>query len=181
MAANARSATCPGKAPLPPRIWLSEIMLQQTQVSTVIPYYAASSTVFPDIPRRWHRRPSTVLELWAGLGYYARARSLRRCAQTLVANHCGSFPKSAEEIVNCPESAVRLRPLPPLLLASARQFSMAYPKRVLTRCFGIDGIPGTAQTDRQLLSAGKSLLPRTDIEHYTQRADGSWCQLVRPK
>ena len=71
----------------PYRIWLSEIMLQQTQVSTVIPYYARFLARFPDIATLAAAAPEEVLALWAGLGYYARARNLHRCAQALQGQH----------------------------------------------------------------------------------------------
>ena len=153
----------------PYRIWLSEIMLQQTQVNTVIPYYARFLDCFPDIPALAQAPVETVLELWAGLGYYARARNLHRCAQTLVANHCGSFPKSAEEIVQLPGiGRSTAAAIAAFAFGQRAAILDGNVKRVLTRCFGIDGIPGTAQTDQQLWALAESLLPRTDIEHYTQ-------------
>ena len=86
----------------PYRIWLSEIMLQQTQVTTVIPYYARFLGRFPDIPTLAQAPIDAVLEHWAGLGYYARARNLHRCAQTLLAEHHGKFPETADEIAQLP-------------------------------------------------------------------------------
>ena len=74
------------------RVWLSEIMLQQTQVDTVIPYYARFLARFPDLPSLAAAPVEDVLTLWSGLGYYARARNLHKCAQTLMARHGGIFP-----------------------------------------------------------------------------------------
>ena len=142
----------------PYHIWLSEIMLQQTQVNTVIPYYARFLDRFPDIPALAQAPVETVLELWAGLGYYARARNLHRCAQTLVANHCGSFPKSAEEIVQLPGiGRSTAAAIAAFAFGQRAAILDGNVKRALTRCFGIDGIPGTAQTDRQLWALAESL------------------------
>ena len=153
----------------PYRIWLSEIMLQQTQVNTVIPYYARVLDCFPDIPALAQAPVETVLELWAGLGYYARARNLHRCAQTLLANHRDSFPKTAEEIAQLPGiGRSTAAAIAAFAFGQRAAILDGNVKRVLSRCFGIDGIPGTAQTDQQLWALAESLLPRTDIEHYTQ-------------
>lgn len=77
----------------PYRVWLSEIMLQQTQVTTVIPYYQRFLDSFPDLAALAAAPIERVIEHWAGLGYYARARNLHRCAQQIVAVHAGNFPK----------------------------------------------------------------------------------------
>src|SRR3546814_6020767 len=77
----------------PYRVWLSEVMLQQTQVTTVIPYFARFLARFPDVGSLAAAPLDDVLALWAGLGYYARARNLHRCAQTIVAAHGGEFPR----------------------------------------------------------------------------------------
>ena len=84
------------------RIWLAEIMLQQTQVSTVIPYYSRFLERFPTIEALARSALEPVLELWAGLGYYARARNLHRCAQVIVADCAGHFPKEAQAIAELP-------------------------------------------------------------------------------
>src|SRR3546814_17844915 len=77
----------------PYRVWLSEVMLQQTQVTTVIPYFARFLARFPDVGSLAAAPLDDVLALWAGLGYYARPRNLHRCAQTIVAEHGGEFPR----------------------------------------------------------------------------------------
>src|SRR5271167_2233706 len=77
----------------PYRIWLSEIMLQQTRVAAVIPYYERFLERFPDIRALAEAPPEEVLRLWSGLGYYSRARNLQRAAQQIVARHGGEFPK----------------------------------------------------------------------------------------
>ncbi|HEX3637440.1 MAG TPA: A/G-specific adenine glycosylase, partial [Paraburkholderia sp.] len=86
----------------PYRIWLSEIMLQQTQVSTVIPYYARFLARFPDVAALAAAPIDDVMALWAGLGYYSRARNLHRCAQAVVELHGGAFPASVEALADLP-------------------------------------------------------------------------------
>ncbi|WP_153111985.1 A/G-specific adenine glycosylase [Propionivibrio limicola] len=151
------------------RIWLSEIMLQQTQVATAIPYYTRFLERFPDVGALAAAPVNTVLEHWAGLGYYARARNLHRCAQTIVYEHGGRFPVDP----------TRLAALPGIGRSTAAAISaFAYGtraaildgnvKRVLARCFGIDGFPGTAKIEKEMWALAESLLPATRIEAYTQ-------------
>jgi A/G-specific adenine glycosylase len=94
----------------PYRVWLSEIMLQQTQVATVIPYYRRFLARFPDLASLAAAPQEEVMALWSGLGYYARARNLQRAAQEVVARHGGRFPRRIEDIEPCPASAA---PPPP--------------------------------------------------------------------
>jgi A/G-specific adenine glycosylase len=106
----------------PYRIWLSEVMLQQTQVRTVIPYYRRFLDCFPDVAALAAAPVERVMERWSGLGYYSRARNLHRCAQSVV----GAFPTRPQRLPNCPGSdPPRLRRSPRLRSASARRFSMA--------------------------------------------------------
>lgn len=91
----------------PYRIWLSEIMLQQTQVSTVIPYYLRFLERFPDVAALAAAPADDVMALWAGLGYYSRARNLHRCAQVVVAEHGGVFRRRPTRSPNCRASAAR--------------------------------------------------------------------------
>src|SRR5674476_525440 len=84
------------------RIWLSEIMLQQTQVATVIPYYQRFESRFPDIAALAAAPEDEVLAHWSGLGYYSRARNLHRAAQSIMQQHGGSFPRDFEDIVALP-------------------------------------------------------------------------------
>lgn len=86
----------------PYRVWLSEIMLQQTQVSTVIAYYARFLARFPDVVALAEATQDEVLALWAGLGYYSRARNLHACAKALVSEHGGEFPRTAAALQNLP-------------------------------------------------------------------------------
>src|SRR6202451_2614110 len=88
--------------PTPYRVWVSEVMLQQTQVATVIPYYERFMARFPDVRALAAAPLDEVLHLWTGLGYYARARNLRACAQVLVARHGGEFPPDIEAVTAVP-------------------------------------------------------------------------------
>jgi A/G-specific adenine glycosylase len=86
----------------PYRVWLSEIMLQQTQVSTVLDYYARFLQRFPDVLALAAANLDEVLSLWSGLGYYSRARNLHRCAQQVVSEHGGQFPRTAMALQTLP-------------------------------------------------------------------------------
>src|SRR3989344_4766753 len=86
----------------PYRIWVSEIMLQQTQVATVIPYFERFIKRFPDIRTLARARADSVLHLWSGLGYYARARNLHKAARQIVTDHGGTFPRDIENAVHLP-------------------------------------------------------------------------------
>ncbi|MCP5267813.1 MAG: A/G-specific adenine glycosylase [Zoogloeaceae bacterium] len=151
------------------RIWLSEIMLQQTQVSTVIPYYLRFLERFPDIVTLAATRQQEVLAYWAGLGYYARARNLHRCAQEIVARHAGRFPETAAQINELPGIGRSTAAAISAFAFGQRQAILdGNVKRVLTRCFGIEGFPGKASVERELWALAETLLPANDIETYTQ-------------
>ena len=151
------------------RIWLSEIMLQQTQVATVIPYYARFLARFPDIPALAAAPQDEVMALWSGLGYYARARNLHRCAQVLVAEHGGRFPEDAAAIAELPGIG-RSTAAAIAAFAFGRRGAIldGNVKRVLTRVFGIEGFPGKPAVERELWALAESLLPPREIEAYTQ-------------
>ena len=150
------------------RIWLSEIMLQQTQVSTVIPYYARFLERFPDIEALAAAPVDSVLERWAGLGYYARARNLHRCAQIVVAEHGGRFPQDPESIAELPGIGRSTAAIAAFAYGRRAAILDGNVKRVLARCFGIEGFPGSAQTAKTLWALAESLLPAQRIEAYTQ-------------
>jgi len=153
----------------PYRIWLSEIMLQQTQVTTVIPYYQRFLASFPDIAALAGAPIETVIAHWAGLGYYARARNLHRCAQQIATAHAGKFPESAEKLAELPGIGRSTA-------AAIAAFSFGQRaaildgnvKRVLCRQFGVEGFPGQAAIHNKLWDLAESLLPDEDIEAYTQ-------------
>lgn len=153
----------------PYRIWLSEIMLQQTQVATVIPYYQRFLASFPNVGALAAAPIERVIEHWAGLGYYARARNLHRCARQIATIHAGEFPKTAEQLADLPGIG-RSTAAAIAAFAFGRRAAIldGNVKRVLCRNFGIDGFPGLAAVDRRLWTLAESLLPEGDIEAYTQ-------------
>jgi A/G-specific adenine glycosylase len=153
----------------PYHVWLSEVMLQQTQVAAVIPYYKRFLQRLPTVRRLAAASEEEVLALWSGLGYYARARNLHRAARMIVDLHGGRFPRSAAE----------LEALPGLGRSSAAAIAAfafgeraaildGNVKRVLARCFGVEGWPGERSTERALWTLAESLLPARGIERYTQ-------------
>lgn len=158
----------------PYRIWLSEIMLQQTQVTTVIGYYHRFLERFPDIATLAAASQEEVMPYWAGLGYYARARNLHRCAQTLVSDWQGAFPPTALEIATLPG-------IGPSTAAAIASFAYGEQspildgnvKRVFTRHFGIAGDPTKREVEQRLwkeahAQVDPALVGRLDMPAYTQ-------------
>lgn len=150
-------------------IWLSEIMLQQTQVDTVIPYYRRFLARFPDLPSLAAAPVDEVMALWSGLGYYARARNLHRCARVLMAEHGGRFPPRAAAIAELPGIG---RSTAAAIAAFAFGERVAIldgnVKRVLCRVFGVEGFPGQAAVEAQLWALAEALLPEDGIGAYIQ-------------
>jgi A/G-specific adenine glycosylase len=153
----------------PYRIWLSEIMLQQTQVGTVIPYYQRFLDSFPDVASLAAAAGEQVIAHWAGLGYYARARNLHRCAQQIMALHGGRFPATAEVLVTLPGiGRSTAAAIAAFAFGERAAILDGNVKRVLCRHFGIEGFPGLSVVDRELWQLAGQLLPETGIEAYTQ-------------
>jgi len=153
----------------PYRIWLSEIMLQQTQVATALPYYLRFLARFPDIRALAGAPVEAVMEHWAGLGYYARARNLHRCAQEIAARHGGCFPGNAADLEQLPGIGCSTAAAVAAFAFGERAAILdGNVKRVLCRCFAVEGFPGAAATGRRLWELAESLLPPRDIEAYTQ-------------
>jgi A/G-specific adenine glycosylase len=154
--------------PTPYRVWVSEVMLQQTQVATVIPYYARFMARFPDVQSLAAAPADEVLHLWTGLGYYARARNLQACAKVLVAEHGGEFPAGLEAVMALPGIG---RSTAGAILAIAR--GERHPildgnvKRVLSRVFGVEGDPGAAGV-AALWAKAEACTPFARIADYTQ-------------
>jgi A/G-specific adenine glycosylase len=153
----------------PYRVWISEIMLQQTQVTTVIPYYERFMARFPNVAALAAAPLDEVLHLWTGLGYYARARNLHRAAQTIVRDHGGVFPQTIEAVEALPGIgrstagavlALSLQQRHPILDGNV--------KRVLTRYFGIRGFPGELKIERQLWRLADACTPHERVADYTQ-------------
>jgi A/G-specific adenine glycosylase len=153
----------------PYRIWLSEIMLQQTQVGAVVPYFQRFVERFPAVRDLARAAEDDVLALWSGLGYYARARNLHRAAKRIEQVHRGCFPDRFEDIVSLPGVG---RSTAGAIAVFA--FGQRYPildgnvKRVLARCFGVEGYPGTASVAADLWALSERLLPETELKAYTQ-------------
>ncbi len=150
-------------------IWLSEIMLQQTQVSAVVPYYARFLARFPDLASLAAAAEDDVLALWSGLGYYARARNLHRAAKVIVENHRGIFPAAMEAIVALPGIGRSTAGAIAVFAFGARQPILdGNVKRVFARAFGIEGFPGERKIESAMWAQAQALLPSTDVEAYTQ-------------
>ena len=153
----------------PYRIWVSEIMLQQTQVAAVVPFYLGFVDRFPDVRSLAEASPDEVMRLWSGLGYYGRARNLHACARLLVERSGGEFPRSAEALAGLPGIG---RSTGAAIAAFAFGERVAIldgnVKRVLCRFAGVEGFPGAAAVERGLWKLAERELPRDAIESYTQ-------------
>jgi A/G-specific adenine glycosylase len=151
------------------RIWLSEIMLQQTRVVTVIPYYRRFLARFPDVGALAAAPLEAVLEAWAGLGYYARARHLHLCAREIAARRARNFPRDISQLAGLPgigrSTAAAIGVFAFGLRAAILDGNV---KRVLARHSGIAGFPGSAPVEKQLWQLAESLLPTARLEAYTQ-------------
>ncbi len=153
----------------PYRVWLSEIMLQQTQVETVIPYYERFLARFPDLQALAAAEQPAVLGLWSGLGYYARARNLHACAKALVAHHDGRFPDEVGQLATLPGIGRSTAAAIATFCFGARAAILdGNVKRVLCRHFGIEGYPGQAAVQRQLWTLAEALLPGQAADRYIQ-------------
>lgn len=153
----------------PYAIWVSEIMLQQTQVATVIPYYPRFLKRFPDIATLAASPLDEVLRLWSGLGYYSRARNLHRAAQVVVNDHGGRFPPDYEHALQLPGIGRSTAAAICVFAFGARRAILdGNVKRVLARCFGIDGYPGDKRVEEALWRRADELLPLKNIGTYIQ-------------
>ena len=151
------------------RIWLSEIMLQQTRVSTVVPYYERFLAAFPDVGALAAAPIDRVLELWSGLGYYRRAHHLHEAARAIVARHGGQFPDAAESIAALPGvGRSTAAAIAAFAFGQRSAILEGNVKRVLARHRGVDGYPGAPKVQAKLWSIAESLLPHEDIGPYTQ-------------
>ncbi len=145
-------------------------MLQQTQVATVVPYYLRFVERFPNVASLAQADPVDVMRLWAGLGYYARARNLHACAQRIVAEHGGVFPRGAAELAALPGIGRSTAAAIAAFCFDERAAILdGNVKRVLARQFGVEGDPGSAALERLLWARAESLLPDADaMPAYTQ-------------
>ncbi|MDF2940196.1 MAG: mutY [Gammaproteobacteria bacterium] len=151
------------------RVWVSEIMLQQTQVSTVIPYFERFMRRFPAIQDLAKADIDEVLQHWAGLGYYARGRNLHKAAKIIVEQYQGQFPQDLESVSSLPGIG---RSTASAILAIAN--NQALPildgnvKRVLARFAGVKGWPGEKKVEARLWHIAEELMPYTRTADYTQ-------------
>ena len=153
----------------PYRVWLSEIMLQQTQVRTVLGYYERFLIRFPDVTRLAAAPQDDVLALWSGLGYYSRARNLHRCAQTVVERHAGRFPGDSATLATLPGIGRSTAAAIAAFCFGERVAILdGNVKRVLTRALGFRADLASAPAERALWRLAEHLLPDDDIEAYTQ-------------
>jgi len=146
--------------PTPYRVWVSEIMLQQTQVATVIPYFQHFMERFPQVTDLADADLDEVLHLWSGLGYYARARNLHRAAESIRDDHGGQFPEDFDDVVALP-GVGRSTAGAILALSCGQRRSIldGNVKRVLCRHRGIEGWPGRAAVERTLWQLADTLTP----------------------
>ena len=153
----------------PYRVWLSEIMLQQTQVQTVLPYFQRFVQALPDLAALASADSERVLALWSGLGYYARARNLHRAAKLCVEQHGGELPVAFEALAALPGIG---RSTAGAILAQAHGLRYAIldgnVKRTLCRFHGIDGWPGTGPVEKILWELAENHLPDAQLADYTQ-------------
>jgi A/G-specific adenine glycosylase len=153
----------------PYRLWLSEVMLQQTQVATVLDYYPRFLARFPDVRALAAAPLDDVLALWSGLGYYSRARHLHRCAEVVVAEHRGRFPTDAATLATLPGIGRSTAAAIAVFAAGERAAILdGNVKRVLTRALGFGDDLAVAAHERELWSRAEALMPKAGIEAYTQ-------------
>ncbi len=153
----------------PYRVWVSEIMLQQTQVTTVIPYYERFMQRFPDVISLANADVDEVMHYWSGLGYYARARNLHKAAQTIRDYYQGQFPETFETVQALPGIG-RSTAGAILSLACDQRHAIldGNVKRVLARCFLIEGWPGNSKTAERFWEKAENLTPDTHVAKYNQ-------------
>ena len=153
----------------PYRVWLSEIMLQQTQVATVIPYFEKFLLRFPDLKSLAKSELDDVITLWAGLGYYTRARNLHRTAMICTEIHAGELPTSLDALIALPGIG---RSTAAAILSQAHDQPFAIldgnVKRTLSRYYGITGWPGLPAVEKELWELSEKLLPEKRNADYTQ-------------
>ena len=153
----------------PYRVWVSEIMLQQTQVKTVIPYFERFMQRFGEVSALASAEQDEVLHLWTGLGYYSRARNLHETARRITEHHRGIFPSEVERLQQLPGigrstagaiAAIAYRQGAPILDGNV--------KRVLARFFAVDGYPGQGPVQKQLWALAEQHTPIERVQDYTQ-------------
>ena len=168
------------------RVWISEIMLQQTQVKTVIPYYLRFIEQFPDVKTLASASLDSVLALWAGLGYYTRARNLHKTALIIQNNYHGKFPSDVEKMIELPGIG---RSTASAILAFSEKQALTIldgnVKRVLARLHAVSGWPGKPEVEKKLWAIAETYTPTSRyIVDYTQAImdlGATLCTRSKPK
>lgn len=151
------------------RVWLSEIMLQQTQVAAVIPYYQRFLQTFPTVESLAAAPSEEVMAHWSGLGYYSRARNLHKCAQAIVAQHGGVFPSDPVVLEELPGIGRSTGAAIAAFSYGTRAAILdGNVKRVFARVFGVERYPGEKAVENEMWLRAVVLLPATGVEAYTQ-------------
>lgn len=169
----------------PYRVWLSEVMLQQTQVATVIAYFERFVAALPDLPALAAASEDRVLALWSGLGYYSRARNLLRAARRCVDQHAGALPGTLQELAALPGIG---RSTAAAIMALAHDAPEAIldgnVRRVLARWHGVSGWPGNARVQQQLWQLAQGHVPAGEAAAYTQAImdlGATLCRRTQPR
>ena len=153
----------------PYRIWLSEVMLQQTQVATVIPYYRRFLARFSSVKALAKATLDDVLTMWSGLGYYTRARNLHAAARAVMALHRGRFPRTRQALESLPGLGRSTAAAIAVLAFGEREAILdGNVKRVLARYFAVRGYPGEPRVQKRLWALAEAELPARNVEAYTQ-------------
>ncbi|WP_299181530.1 A/G-specific adenine glycosylase [uncultured Neptuniibacter sp.] len=149
--------------------WISEIMLQQTQVKTVIPYYERFIKRFPTVETLAEADQDEVLHLWTGLGYYARARNLHKTAKIILSEHQGEFPQTVEQLSDLPGIG-RSTAGAVLSISTGRWAAIldGNVKRVLARFYAVETWPGTSTAQKFLWQRAEANTPQQRVGEYTQ-------------
>ena len=167
------------------RVWLSEIMLQQTQVATVTPYYQRFVASFPTIAALAAASEEQVLTHWSGLGYYARGRNLHRAARIIVEKYHSEFPRQYEQILELPGvGRSTAAAICALAYHERRAILDGNVKRVMARYCGISGSPSEKTVEAQLWQQAEALLPQRDVARYIQAQmdlGATLCTRSKPK
>jgi A/G-specific adenine glycosylase len=153
----------------PYKVWLSEVMLQQTQVATVIPYFERFMARFPTVTDLAAAPLDEVLHLWTGLGYYARARNLHKAAKQVVDKHGGEFPRNFDDVAALP-GVGRSTAGAILSLSLGQHFPIldGNVKRVLARCYAVAGWPGKKDVEKRLWQLSEDVTPAQGVSQFNQ-------------
>ena len=153
----------------PYRVWVSEVMLQQTQVQTVIPYYLRFLEHFPNIAGLAQADTDALLRLWAGLGYYSRARNLQKAARIIVQQFGGEFPQNYSDVLALP-GVGRYTAAAIVSIAFGQSYAVldGNVSRVLARLLSISGDPKSSAVQNRLWAAAQQLLPPTRAGDFNQ-------------